>query len=281
MTTPAPTFWLDWCKVTGTPADQRDEFTIDRFARQARPSQKMLVALRPPKNEHSAPAWTKRLRDGSGTLGHLLRHVSARIQHRDTGWIARLRMHRLLFAAVLIAPAEQGGLALTRDRISALDPGQLRELRSAIGTAADPDSCPACAVWSWLEVLGTNNGWSHASVRALAHRREVRTDPAAHRHELPDPSPDWHDCPGVLPAIDRWGYVDPYASLHPSSISSVIRAMTALLDGPAPTPAPEPDSRPERARPRVTPEEEERILARADELNARIAALLGELDGAR
>ncbi len=30
--------------------------------------------------------------------------------------------------------------------------------------------------------------------------------------------------------------------------------------------------------PRVTPEEEERILARADELNARIAALLNEAD---
>lgn len=280
MTTPAPPLWLDWCEVTGTPVGQRDEPTIDRFVRQAQPSQKMLAALRSPKNEPSAPAWPKRLRDGSGTLGHLLRHVSARIQHRDTGWIARLRLRRLLFAAVLIAPAEQGGLALTRDRISALDPVQLRELRPAIGTTADPDSCPACVVWSWLEVLGTNNGWSHAAVRALGHRREVSTDPATHRHERPDPSPDWHDCPGMLPAIDRWGYVDPYASLHPSSISVLINTIALLCQEPAPAEEPvlEPVCSPVS---RVPPDEEERILARADELNARIAALLGELDSAR
>ncbi|XKH54434.1 hypothetical protein LG284_05440 [Citricoccus nitrophenolicus] len=275
METAEPTLWLDWCEVTGTPVDQRDEPTIDRFARQTQPSQKLLAALRPPKNEHSAPAWPKRFRDDSGTLGHLLRHVSARIQDRDTGWIARLRLRRLLFAAVLIAPTRQGGLALTRDRISTLDPGQLRELRPAIGTAADPDSCPACAVWSWLDVLGTNNGWSHASVRALAHRPEVPTDPAAHRHKLPDPSPDWQDCPGVLPAIDRWGYVDPYASLHPSSISVLINTIVLLCKEPAPVeePALEPVCSPV---PRVTPEEEERILARADELTARIDRLLNE-----
>lgn len=84
----------------------------------------------------------------------------------------------------------------------------------------------------------------------------------------------------MLPAIDRWGYVDPYASLHPSSISVLISTIALLCQEPVPAeePALEPVCSPV---PWVTPEEEERILARADELNARIAALLCELDGAR
>ena len=80
----------------------------------------------------------------------------------------------------------------------------------------------------------------------------------------------------MLPAIDRWGYVDTYFSLHPSSLSGVISAMSLMLDGddPKPTPLPEPQSSAPRRE--IPPKEEERILARADELNARVAQLLAE-----
>ena len=85
--------------------------------------------------------------------------------------------------------------------------------------------------------------------------------------------PDWLDCAGLLPAIDRWGYLDPYASMHPSSLSVLIQAMTALLDQPAaPLPSDEPE--PRRTVRHVTAEEERRILDRADELNTRITAIL-------
>lgn len=49
-----------------------------------------------------------------------------------------------------------------------------------------------------------------------------------HLHSRPDPSPDWQTCPGLLPCIDRWGYLDPYASLHPASLSALIPAITDL-----------------------------------------------------
>lgn len=151
----------------------------------------------------------------------------------------------------------------------------MRRLRPGIGVADDPASCPACAAWSWLDVIGANNGWSHGAVRALAHRRDGGGE--EHRHLRPDASPDWNLCVGMLPAVDRWGYVDTYSSMHPSSLSAVISAMGLVLEGPEPVPAPEPEPRPDAPRRRISPEEEgERILARADELTRRVAEILKE-----
>lgn len=65
--------------------------------------------------------------------------------------------------------------------------------------------------------MGTNSGWSHSSVRALGYQRDDLTG-QAHRPDRSDPSPDWQDHPGLLPAIDQWGYIDQYASMHVSSL---------------------------------------------------------------
>ena len=179
-----------------------------------------------------------------------------------------------MFAGVLLAPIHQGGLGLTRDQTLRLTPASFEEVRPRIGTAEEEIDCPACAVWSWLELLGANVGWSSAMVKSLAHRRDKPSGP--HRHEIKDPSPewsDWPDCPNLLPAIDRWGYLDLYKSMHRSSLSMLIGTMPWLLTA-APIDDPGRTRQPTASAPHISPEREAEILARADELNARVSAVL-------
>lgn len=283
MTTPLPDLWTDWCSVTGVPAHKIDEVSLSRFSQQAQPSQALLTALRrrlAPKDP-VAPAWPRGHRDDPDSLQRLIRRTTAIIQHPDTHWVFRLRLRRMLFAAVLLAPPSHGGLGLGRAGALGLRPDRMRELRQWIGIAEDPSACPACTTWSWLDVIGTNSGWSHGSVRVLGHRRDEVG--SAHRHLRPDPSPDWHLSIGMLPAVDRWGWIDAYRSMHPSSLSAVISAAALLLDGPEPAPGPGPAAAAMQASPRrqMSHEEEEQILKRADELTARVEAILREFDTGR
>lgn len=274
--TALPELWVDWCSVAGVPVERVDESTLSLFSLQAGPSRAVLASLRrrlAPKAT-IAPAWPRAYRDDSESLHRLVGRATVLIQDSATHWVLRLRLRRMLFAAVLIAPPSHGGLGL--DRAGALwlrSDGMLR-LRPRIGVAAESDSCPACAVWSWLDVIGTNNGWSHASVRALAHRHDEKN--REHRHLCADASPDWHLCVGMLPAVDRWGYIDRYSSMHPSSLSAIVRAMNLLLEGSARVPAPVPKPVPTGPRREISPEEEARILTRAGEVTARVAAILRE-----
>ncbi|QWF85604.1 hypothetical protein [Amycolatopsis sp. CA-230715] len=272
-----PDLWLDWCAVTETPVDRRDETTLDLFARQAGPSLTVLDALRPMPVGTAASAWPSALRDDDTALWRLVRGGSVRIADPAIQWITRLRLRRLLFAAVLLAPAGHGGLGLTRGQARRLTPSRLRDLRPRIGRTDDEASCPACAVWSWLEVIGTNNDWSQRAVRELGHRRDQATD-ASHRHERNDPSPGWFNWPNhpnLLPAIDQWGYIDLYGSMHPSSLSALIPAMETLVVAPV-APSRGVDREAAGEPQRITPEEEAAIFARADELNARVARILAE-----
>lgn len=276
MTTTLPDLWTDWCSVAGMPQQAVDEPALSLFAKQAGPSQAVIARLRRliTSDADVAPAWPRAHRDDPASLQRLIRRADFMIQDPATHWVLRLRLRRMLFAAVLLAPATHGGLGLDRAGALGLRPDGMRRLRAEIGVAVDSASCPACAAWSWLDVIGTNNGWSHGAVRALSHRRDGGGE--EHRHLRPDASPDWHLCVGMLPAVDRWGYVDTYSSMHPSSLSAVIRAMGLVLEGPEPVPAPVPEPCPDAPRRRISPEEEERILARADELSARVAEILEE-----
>lgn len=104
--------WIDWCSMTGTPMDQRDDPTLERFAHQARPSQKVLSALREPREQQGrGSARPSCLHEDPDTLTHLLWQVSTWARHRGTSRITRSRLRRLAFAAVLLAPVDQGGLA--------------------------------------------------------------------------------------------------------------------------------------------------------------------------
>ena len=199
-----------------------------------------------------------------------------------TFWIDRLRLRRTLFAATLLAPVSMGGLGLTRGQALGLTPPGFQEMRPLIGTAVQESACPACAAWSWLQVLGANAGWSASMVRSLAKRPGgAACKDALHRHERNDPDPgwsDWEDCPNLLPGIDRWGYLNRYSSMHRSSLSRVIAVMALLLEARLRPPLQTlPATEPPVLR-HMTAEEEAAILARADELNARVAALLAEFE---
>jgi hypothetical protein len=276
MTTALPDLWLDWCSVAGKPTELVDDATLALFSRQVGASRAVLASLRRMISQEptAAPAWPRCHKDNPESLRLLVKRATVLIQDPGTQWVFRLRLRRMLFAAVMIAPPGHGGLGLDRAGALGLRPNEMQRLRSRIGVAPDAQSCPGCAVWSWLDVIGTNNGWSHRAVRALGHRLDQKDD--EHRHLLPDTSADWLLCVGMLPAIDRWGYIDPYSSMHPSSLSAVIRAMDALLEGPVPVPAPVLDPEPRPAVRAISPQEEEQILARADELTARVAKILRE-----
>lgn len=276
-----PELWTDWCSVAGVPERRLDEPTLTLFSRQADPPKAVLSSLRRllvPERQ-SAPAWPRGHREDTGSLQRLIRRGTASIQHPSTHWVFRLRLRRMLFAAVLLAPRSHGGLGLDRAGALGLRPDGMQQLRPRIGVSEDPASCPSCATWSWLQVIGTNSGWSHGSIRALGHRRDE--EGPAHRHLKDDPREDWHHCVGMLPSVDRWGWIDGYCSMHPSSLSAVIRAMGLLLDGPEPVPAPVLEPRPSIERSPISRDEEERILAKADELNARVEAILRDFGASR
>jgi hypothetical protein len=114
-------------------------------------------------------------------------------------------------------------------------------------------------------------------VRALGYRRGGAAG-ETHRHERDDASPgwlDWPDHPNLLPAIDQWGYIDRYGSMHPSSLSVLVRAMEVVVeDLVVPSRPVDPELVGQQRR--ITSEEEAAILARADEFNARIARILEE-----
>lgn len=187
-------------------------------------------------------------------------------------WQTRLQVLRLLFVAVLIAPHDEGGLGLTGGEAVALTSRRVTNLRNELGVHEDAAACPRCVVWRWLEVIGTNHASSRYAIRGLLH---ASPDPVEHHHLSPDPRPEWTLCSALLPAIDRWGYIEQYTSMHRSSLPVVIQDIVRLAQQAGPQretsdPEPQPPVR------QVTPEEEAEILARADEVNARIEALLRE-----
>lgn len=266
--------WNDWCAVTGTPPEDRAPATLHRFARQAGPSRRVLAALRPAQ-VLDGPAWPAEHREDEGSLPRLLARGTLLGDYPDADWLERLRLRRLLFAGVLLAPASHGGLGLSRPQVRTLTPDRLERLRPTIGRAEDASGCPACTVCSCIEVVGAAYDWSRSLVRDVVRRADSGSEPA-HRCKRPDPYPDWRMSPVVLAGIDRWGWIEPWTPMHPASVSGLVRAIRALLDGPAPRPAPAVVDAPASPPRRISPEEEAEIHARADEVLARVTDALAE-----
>lgn len=278
-----PSLFSDWCAVTGADPRCLDELTLERFAHMAQPSRAVLEQLRSSSHDQPSPraaAWSTPLRGNGHALARVLRTGTASIQDAGDDWQHRVRLRRLLALAVLIAPHEAGGAALTRTEITELVPPRLHALREQIGVHNDPTSCPRCVVFSWLRVIGTNRHWSRAAV-IEAETFPDRLKPGEHRHELADPEPDWQlwpDEPSLLPRLDRWGYLELHASLHPSSISVLIEQISALADLPVVEHVSEGQVvRHDPPTPRISAEREREILAEADALNARMARIFSSL----
>lgn len=284
IASPLPGLWLDWCEVTGTPPDRYDDqSTIKLFVRQTQPSRAVLSGLNRLLHDQRhqpqiAPAWPAGLHL-NGTLRQIWQHVA----QPETYWSNRLRLHRLAFVAVLIAPPQQCGLGLTREAVRDLTPAQFRALRATVRTSTTPETCPACAISEWVEVLATNNGWSQASVRSLGHRYRRPSGPA-HACALLDPSRDWLDCAVMVPHIDRWGWISQSdTGLHKSSLSGLIGQLRRLgiqTISASAVPSLRPDHDDVHPLTRtVSPEVEHEILRRADEQNRRARQILRDYGG--
>jgi len=222
-----------------------------------------------------SPAWPAEHREDEGSLPRLLARGTVLGEHPDADWLERLRLRRLLFTGVLLAPASHGGLGLSRPQVHTLTPNRLERLRPTIGRAEDASGCPTCTVCSWIEIVGANYDWSRSLVRDVVRRPDSGREPA-HRCKRPDPYPDWLMSPVVLAGIDRWGWIEPWTPMHPASVSGLVHAIRALLDGPAPRPAPAVVDAPASPPRRISPEEEAEIHARADEALARVTDALAE-----
>lgn len=281
MTTVLPDLWTDWCSVTGHSAAEVDDSALTSFVRQARPPQTVLGALRRlrdvPTAPKDAPAWPPALRNDPDALQRLLSVTGSMAFDPGLHWISRLRLLRPRFTAVLLAPRVQGGLGLDRSTAATLTPRGLEESRGAVGVAESMLRCPACAVTAWLDVLSANSTWSRLGVRELA-ASSTTSAPTNHQHEPSNSAwADWPDYPNLMPALDRWGYLDRYGSLHRSSLSVLISSFEHFATHESlehPTLSPEPLRQPTR---RLTADEVDDVLARADELNARISGIIAEL----
>src|SRR5699024_11524296 len=75
--------------------------------------------------------------------------------------------------------------------------------------------------------------------------------------------------------------IEPWTPMHPASVSGLVHAIRALLDGPAPRPAPAVVDAPASPPRRISPEEEAEIHARADEVLARVTDALAEFGSPR
>ena len=248
----------------------------------AQPSQAVLAQLRiqHTQPERIAPAWPRTLRDDQQALTRLVRNGTASVQLAGSDWQHRVRLRRMLAVAVLIAPADAGGAALSRAEITGLRPPRMSALRQQLGTDPEPACCPRCVIWSWLQVIGTNRHWSRAAVREHESFPD-RLEAGQHRHELEDPEPDWMlwgvDA-SLVPALDRWGYLELHASLHPSSLSVIITRIADLAARPTAQYVPEGRRETSLQRgPRISAEREHEILAEADALDARMKRLIASL----
>jgi hypothetical protein len=151
---------------------------------------------------------------------------------------------------------------------------------------ADPVQCPRCAVVRWLQVLDAHRHLSRYDVEDLLTAARTRTRP---HHDCRSLLGDgWQHTRWVIPAIDRWGAIQPGAPITPRGITSIlarrhnpatVRAVLGSVDQPVQ------DHEPVAPTGRRPAREEHEDLTRlwdqaatqTDALNARIVQLLADL----
>jgi len=194
----------------------------------------------------------------------------------------------------------------TRRRITTLRPSQITTPGNTVsGSAgvtvdgvdlprtADPLLCPRCALTRWAQVLGAFADRSRADVEDLLTAARDHDRPRHYCADLPQPhdrSGDrWRHAAWVMPAIDRHGAIDPASPLTARALTGIlarrynaaaVRAATSAAQ--ANQPPPQLPGSSMRHRPgREEQAELERLWEQADkaadELNARILHLLGDL----
>lgn len=283
-----PDLWLDWCVVTGHHPHTLDDAVLTSFAQTAGPSRavlntlhRLLKPIAATKQAH-APAWPAHLHSDAVSLQNLLQQITTSVQLAGTDWQHRLRLRRLAALAVFIAPISHGGAALSRSEIQQLTPPQIAQILDALPVHDDPPQCSRCVIDAWLSIISLNRHWSRSAIReeqTILNPTELQE----HHHQRAHHETDWQLWPeeaSLMPAIDRWGYLEHHQSLHPSSISVMIRhitdlSRTKLCEPATATPTmPENDNTPAL---HLSADREAEILAEADAVQARMNRIFAAL----
>lgn len=279
---PLPDLWVDWCAVTGHPVDEPSPEALERFARQAHPSRKVLRTLqkaaRGPQEPVEAPAWPQDASVGLEAALAALCWVG-----RDgmrTHWSHTFRARRDAYLLTLLAPSAQGGLGLSRRQATRLSPARLAERRPEVGRGETPAGCPACAVHRWLPYVSLYTNYFFGSVQAMAN---TSIDLTQHVCDTPDPESAWTTAERLAPAMNSRGEFDHWTPITPRAVTTILATRLLEAEYAKPPTQPEreegPDPRPEVTR-NFTSDEVEAVYDAADEVNARIRDLLNDTQAA-
>lgn len=131
----------------------------------------------------------------------------------------------------------------------------------------------------WLAVLAVRVRWGTRGAIRMELRTLRELNSAVHHDDALQVGHlreiSWLDQRHLVPAIDRWGALDRFRSLHPPSLSVVLRALTLLVHTPSPE-IPRTVDVPFVPARRFTDQEFEDILAHADQVNKRVRDLLNQ-----
>lgn len=233
--------FLDWCTAAGASSLPADRATITAFLTELPAGRSTRLArIAAIRRAHASAG----LADPYPTcpidlspdpvLPEILGAVTVR------GWPMGVTGRRDGFLLVLYA-----GLHLTRRRIRALVAADIAAGvgwasiagRSVVRTAS-PGDCPVCAITRWLRVLGIaeRSGWW--AVKSQMAGQFPEPADAADAHDCDRPvGAGWRRAELLLPAIDRYGFMDGEAPLTVRSISTLSIRRRALAQEPAAEPS--------------------------------------------
>ncbi len=259
--------WADWCAATGRTSLDVGAAALDAYSRQVKTPRLSDIRATcrdvglPWPYETDPDPWTGR---EAGLDAGLARCPVY-------GWPDGFRGRRDAWLIVLTV-----GLRMTRSDALAVSVPDLPGVWARLEAGEHPATCRRCAVSRWLEVVAVSDHWSWRVTREVLLTRPG--DPSAHVCTDGLPAvPDVLGPEALAPHIDRYGQVTYGAPLTPRSVTGVLATRCAAGGGPPATTVPSPDVA-DRAPGRVFDETtftrlDEACLV-ADEVNARVAALL-------
>ena len=275
MLRPGWLLWADWCVATGRSPQAVTEEALALFGAQVGGDHRgdIRATLRAagvpwPVEEAPRDPW-RAVEPGLAGLAESLRRCPL------AGWPVGYRGRRDAWLLVLtrgIRLCRREALAVSAADVAATGDG-LTVAGMPVARGEDPATCRECTVVRWFRAVAEERRRGRSAVREMLTR--ARTHEGHVCGHLPGVPPD-----AVLsPAIDQHGWVSDWRPMSPRALTEVL-ALRCASD-----PAPEPASVEHRARAApVHPFDEttfERLDAacrRADQVNARVAALLGDTE---
>lgn len=273
--------WADWCTATGHDATTPTPDALERFATQVPGTAAALVPGEVARRTLPLPPgpdpWVS-IEPNWAPLRTALTRCPA------YGWPRAVPGRR--DAWLLVATR---GLRLTRRHAVGLRAHDLPSLLDRLPTPSLGEPCARCIALRWLDVVDTHAQWSRASVRTKVWTRPPGTwSPASIGSAVPcnrscDSLPTLlAGLPGhtvIAPAVDRHGWWTDWRPLSARALTSILAhrcdpyGAAPAVDEPvseSPRPVAEFDD--------STFDRLDAAISAADEVNARLEALLAEYD---